>query len=240
MTYPASLYAALHCGNPGDLAFYRAACAGAASALELGCGYGRVMAALADVVPDLWGLDSHSGLLAMAKAAVDAQWVEAAMQTFSLGRTFDRILIPYNGLYCLTTDDDVRACLTAVKGHLGPTGRLVFDVYPYVEAPSDEVVETLDEETPIVEIEDADTAYRVFESTVFDPVREVAEVTYRYEPTDGGPSRTGTIAQRALPADRITTLLAAAGLAIVSWAGGFHGEPLDDPEQWLVVAEPAG
>ncbi len=43
--YPPALYAELHVGNPGDLAFYREHCVGASSILELGCGYGRVMTA---------------------------------------------------------------------------------------------------------------------------------------------------------------------------------------------------
>jgi hypothetical protein len=45
--YPAQLYAAVHDGNPGDVAFYRERCADARAVLELGCGDARVLAELA-------------------------------------------------------------------------------------------------------------------------------------------------------------------------------------------------
>ena len=60
--YPAKLYSLVHRGTPGDVPFYREACADAGAILELGCGYGRILEALA--MPDrlLIGLDRDPGL----------------------------------------------------------------------------------------------------------------------------------------------------------------------------------
>jgi tRNA G46 methylase TrmB len=47
----AELYRLTHRGNPGDVGFYRKLCSGVQSVLELGCGYGRLLAALAQPQP---------------------------------------------------------------------------------------------------------------------------------------------------------------------------------------------
>ncbi len=236
-SYPAALYASLHRGTPGDLAFYRRECAGSSSVLELGCGFGRVLAALTDVVPARWGLDAHPGLLALARAATDAVFVEASMQDFELGRAFDRVLIPYNGLYCLLTDDDVQACLRQARGHLTPGGRLIVDVYPY-DGPPEGVDSTNDQFDPLVLLEAEGVAYTVYEAFAFDPASEVAAVTYRYVSDLGAAHIDGVIEQRALTETALASHLAAAGFSVVRWHGGFEGEPLDeDAEQWTIVAE---
>jgi SAM-dependent methyltransferase len=53
----ARLYALVHRGNAGDVDFYVRACAGAARVLELGCGTGRVLRAVAEVAGHVTGLD---------------------------------------------------------------------------------------------------------------------------------------------------------------------------------------
>lgn len=237
MTYDAALYAALHRGNAGDLAYYRTRCVDAKSVLELGCGYGRVLAALQDVVAERWGIDTHEGLLALARAVTSAELINAPMQSFSLGRSFERIIIPYNGLYCLLSDGDVASCLAAARAHLAPEGRLLFDVYPYDGPPEPEVFEEAAEPMPIVQIESADQRFVVYESATFDPAGEVVEVTYRYVPEDEGEARVGRIAQRGMTEAQLSEQLAAAGFAVEDWRGGFRGEPFDDAaEQWVVSA----
>lgn len=233
MTYPPTLYAALHRGNPGDIAYYRAACEGAASVLELGCGYGRVLAELADVVEQRWGLDEHPGLIALAAETTTAALKLGTMQAFSLERTFDRIIIPYNGLYCLLTDADVQACLSRVRAHLAPGGRLIFDVYPYDGPPDEDDVDP--EPQPIVSIDDGDVQYTVWESVTLEP-SDVAAVTYRYAPDGDGPAVEGVIRQRGRTEDQLRAMLAAEGFVVEQWLGGFMGESLEDPEQWIVNA----
>ena len=57
MTLSAELYALTHRGTAGDVGFYRRACAGASSVLELGCGSGRLLKRLARPGRQLVGLD---------------------------------------------------------------------------------------------------------------------------------------------------------------------------------------
>ena len=204
--------------------------------LELGCGFGRILAALNESVDDLWGLDDHPGLLAEARNTGGATLVLGDMRSFSLGRTFDRVLIPYNGLYCLLTDDDVRACLACCRRHLSASGQLVLDVYPYESAPSDDDIEQSESDEPIVQIEMGGRSYVVYESAEFDRSTGIATVTYRYVQPDGA-TDTGVIRQRALAEDHLRGLVAQEGLTIARWEGGFVGEAADeDAEQWVVTA----
>src|SRR6188768_1681102 len=116
--YDAELYGLVHRGTPGDLAFYARVCAGARAVLELGCGYGRLLPALAGVVHSYVGLDCDAGLLRLARR-----------ERAALHEPFDRILIPHSGVFCLQSDADVLDCLRCVRAHLRDDGELVLDSY---------------------------------------------------------------------------------------------------------------
>src|SRR5690606_24072175 len=84
------------------------------------------------------GVERDSGMRAMAErrlrsapAAVQARvsFVDADMTSFSLGRTFDRVIIPFTGLYCLLSEEAVLQCFRCVAAHLGRDGAFVFDAY---------------------------------------------------------------------------------------------------------------
>jgi SAM-dependent methyltransferase len=106
---------------------------GGGRVLELGCGSGRLTLAIAQHGVDIMGADLSSSMLeaARAKAAaagVDVQFIQADMRHFDLGRQFSAILIPGNSLLHLLTIEELKQCLTCVRRHLAPGGRLVFDI----------------------------------------------------------------------------------------------------------------
>ncbi|MGR8920004.1 MAG: methyltransferase domain-containing protein [Gammaproteobacteria bacterium] len=231
--YPADLYAAVHGGNPGDLDWYRAACAGAASVLELGCGSGRVGGALAAGGHAVTGIDLNRGALALA-AAAGVEAVFADMQSFELGRQFERILIPYNGLYCLLDDAAVLACLRAVARHLAPGGRLLLDVWA---ADAIDFAAAAAADGPACHVAAVDVSGRtwdVWETTATDAAARRLDVTYEHVPRGGGTAVTATISQRALTSEEIVVLLDRAGLELAELRGGFHGESFG-PDSALCV-----
>ena len=63
----ARLFSLLHTGSPGDVDFYTAACRGAGSVLELGCGFGRLLAPLAQAGLQVTGVDSDPAMLQLAR-----------------------------------------------------------------------------------------------------------------------------------------------------------------------------
>lgn len=248
MSYPARFYAALHRGTPGDLDHYVRVCQDASSVLELGCGYGRVIAALAAPGRTVVGVEQDPELLAMARRAVQAlpkahqagvQLVEGDMRTVSLDRCFDRVLIPFGGLYCLLTDDDVDATLANAVRHLAPGGRVAFDVYRadafHRESEPDDVPD--DAHEPLCRVEVDGLAYEVLERSTWDKPRQRIDVSYLYV-DEQGRTQEGTIAQRYLLEPQLRAALARAGLRVVRLAGHFD-DAKDDDELMVVEAERA-
>ncbi|MBW2273924.1 MAG: class I SAM-dependent methyltransferase [Deltaproteobacteria bacterium] len=255
--YPADLYALLHRGTPGDLAFYSRQCAGASAVLELGCGYGRVLEALARAGSRVLGLERDGDLLALAAArrrrleAPAAQriaLVRGDMRHFELTRRFDRILIPHSGLYCLLSEVDCTRCLECVAAHLTDDGLLILDAYAadsfHQLAEATTPLRTTpdphweDEEfEPLVSVEQNGRVYDVTEASRWTPAQQRLDVVYRYRSRDGGAPSDGHIPQRYLLASQLPGQFEAAGLQLLSLHGDFRGNPFrEDSEQLVAVA----
>ena len=235
--YPADLFAATHRGTEGDLAFYLRHCAGARSVLELGCGWGRVLRELAAVVPDVHGLDIDDALLGLA-AGSRAHLHRADMTRFDLGRTFDRIVIPHSGIYCLTGEDAVRRCFAAVRRHLEPDGSLALDAYVADAFHGRSSGQTWDddEEIELDPVRARGQPWRLFERSHWDRATQRIDVAYRYLATDGT-SIEARIEHRYLLRSQVETLLGGAGFEQVEIDGGFAGEPWrEDAPAMVVVA----
>lgn len=238
MSYDPELYAALHRGTPGDLAFYAAACEGARSVLELGAGFGRVLNALS--APRLVGLELDPGLMALAPAHLTGPNVELLvgdMRRFELGEKFDRILIPFSGLYCLLSDAEVHACFEHVRRHLAPGGRLILDAWAADEMhqetrPEDHASDRLDLAGAITV---RGLGYEVYERSTWDRDAQRMDVTYLYIPDEPGPNEEGTIRQRYLLRDQIESLLTGAGLETIGVYGDFDRRPFRFEDDLIVV-----
>jgi SAM-dependent methyltransferase len=247
MPYPARFFAALHRGTPGDLDHYRRVCQGASSVLELGCGYGRVVAALAAPGRVVVGVEQDPELLALARTAVQAlpkahqagvELRQGDMRTVSLDRRFERVLVPFGGLYCLLDDASLDAALANAVRHLAPGGRVAFDVYRadafHHESEPDDLPD--DAHAPLDRVEVDGVAYEVLERSTWDKPRQRLEVSYVYIDEEGHAIE-GTIAQRYLLEPQLRAALARAGLRIVHMAGGFSSD--DEHELMVVQAERA-
>jgi SAM-dependent methyltransferase len=247
MTYDPHLYRLLHNGNPGDLEFYKRACPPGSAVLELGCGTGRIALALVKNGVVVTGLENHSGMLDVLQEDAARlspaergrlRLVFADMRELDLQSRFDLVIIPYNGLLCLLSEEDVIKCLTLVAYHLKPEGELIFDVYdvPYPDRREDDDED--DDFEHIATLDDRGSAIHVFERSVphADPRR--FDTTYRHIVVDElGHERieVHTIEQRCLYKEDIETLLRRAGLELVSMTSDFTERPVDDDTGQVVV-----
>jgi SAM-dependent methyltransferase len=236
--YPFELYRALHRGTEGDVDFYRRVASGASTVLELGCGDGRIARALAADGVEVVALDTLAEALAKGRSAKHGEevtWVLGSMDEFDLGRTFERIIAPYNAVYCLTTREAQGACFAAVANHLAPDGYFVFDCWSaeqfHAEADEDEAIEP----ELVAEIEVSGAAYRVFESSRWDREAHFLDVTYSYEPLDGGEPVVAKIPQRYLLLAELGSLIEDAGLELLVVHGGFDQHVFDFESERLVV-----
>jgi SAM-dependent methyltransferase len=241
----AELYALTHRGNPGDASFYARACAGAASVLELGVGYGRLLPALARASGSIVGLDREPMLLRAARRALKAlppaqqrrvTLVRGEMQAFDLGRKFERILLPYNGLYCLQSSRELLSCLHSVRTHLAPGGEFVFDVWAadLFHRDSDSAA-FRDDDTPILSICRGKQLWDVFESSRLRKPQQRLDVLYSYVAQGRRPPVSIEIKQRYALSSELFQLLAQAGLEPSATYGGFTGQRFSKRSEELVV-----
>lgn len=243
----AELYALLHTGNPGDVEHYREVCRDAASVLELGSGSGRIALELAALGRRVTGLELDARKIALARERAARElppeersrlrFVQGDMRDFDLGERFDRVLLPYNGLYCLGGVRGALHCLEAVARHLEPDGELWLDAYAvdafHAEAPEGDDPSEGDE--PVAEIELAGQRLWAFESTRWDRGEQVLDVTYSLKNAAGELIGEPHVLHHYLLETEVVLLLDEAGFEVTSLRGGFSGEPFDDDAGTLVI-----
>lgn len=122
-----------------DTAFYRRLAGETGGPiLEVGCGTGRVAAALAADGHEVVGVDLSAPMLRLAErrrealpAAVAARlsFHRADLATLDLGRDFALIVTPARVFQFMLTSAAQRGALAALRDHLRPNGRLVLDLF---------------------------------------------------------------------------------------------------------------
>ena len=101
---------------------------GARSLLELGCGTGAVLAALAGDLT-VAGVDASPEMLAIAASKVPAaRLVQADMTSFALGTQFDVVICVFDTLNHLPTFESWLDMFDRVHEHLADGGLFAFDV----------------------------------------------------------------------------------------------------------------
>ncbi|MCA9545076.1 MAG: class I SAM-dependent methyltransferase [Myxococcales bacterium] len=235
---PTRLYRLLHVGNPGDVDFYLRVCEGAGDVLEIGAGWGRVSGALARAGHRVWALELDDAMRAAAAQQLAEEGlseqvtlVAGDMRGFTLGRSFERILVPYCGLFCLADDAEVVQALTAMAAHLAPDGLLALDGYQIVD-PDD--LEGGDDFEWLCEIHDGDRAIQVHELDVHAPEDRCWKVHYRFEAPGEAPHEQ-VLHHHYLLRSQLGELLSQAGLTLLGLWGDFEGGPADDEAPHLVV-----
>jgi SAM-dependent methyltransferase len=123
---------------PDDIPFYRGLIPSPrASILELGCGTGRVTAALADSCGYIQGIDASPAMLSVAREKLRAAGIpdsraqieEGDITSFNLGRTFDLIIAPFRVMQNLDSDAEVDGMFRAIHAHLAPRGTCILNVF---------------------------------------------------------------------------------------------------------------
>lgn len=251
----AELYALTHRGHRGDVEHYARECAGAGRVLELGTGYGRLLAPLAAVASDVVGLDRDTALLAAARRSLRGkelrcseqrvQLVQGDFTSFALPGEFDRIVLPYNALYCLLGRRALARCFARVRAQLAVRGRFLFDVWS-----ADAFQRSLrsaarrgghrDDGGAIVSLQHRGQLWEVFEQSRLRSARQRLDVLYTYVSRPRGERIQLCIEQRYSPWAELADLLAEAGLRVRARYGGFARERCSPRSEHLVVIAERG
>lgn len=169
--------------------------------LEVGCGTGRVLLPTARAGIEITGLDLSDGMLAVLRRRLAAEpsevqgrvrLVQGDMRDFDLGQQFALATIPFRPFQHLTTIEDQIRCLTAIRHHLRPGGRLVLDLFnPSIPLLADEA--RFNESAPGEEVELPDgrrfyRTWRLVDRNYFTQVQQVEMLYYVTHP-DGRQER---------------------------------------------------
>ena len=165
------------------------------------------------------------------------------MRTLKLGRHFDRVLIPYSGLFCLDNSAGLRACLETAVAHLAPDGLLALDAYAadgFHHLASQDDIGRLDEWTELEGVEVDGVPFTVHERSRWDRDAQTIEAHYRYV----GPNDRvyeASLPQRYVLAEELMLASMHAGLEPSALWGGFDRHPFDpeESEHLLFVARHA-
>ncbi len=242
----AELYALTHRGNPGDREFYAQLCHGARSVLELGSGSGRILAALAGVGRRVVGLELDAGFLALAGRNLRAlspakrrsiSVIQGDFRDFELSERFERVLLPYNALYCLLTKSAALSCFRAAHRALAPGGLFAFDVWNAAPFARSETGEPADDDEPVVSFRHARRTWDVFEHSRVQRARQRLDVSYDYRAREDGSTLRIAIPQRYFLAPEVDALLERAGFAVQARYGDFSGARFTAraPQQILIA-----
>ncbi len=201
------------------------------------------------------GLDLSPGLLARARERTErAELVLGDMRELEevFGeRRFDRILCPFNGMYCMLDEEDLLRTLRGARALLTDDGLLVFDGYdagdfhdagaPDTDVAAEDVDASIDVPEWVKTVECEGDEWDVFENSSWDRDAQLIEATYHHVPREGaGASVIATIPQRYLMQSQIAPLLAEAGLELLVLHGDFDQSAWTDESPLLIVtARPA-
>lgn len=159
----AEVYDAIY-ADRDDIGFWRAmAAADDGPVLEVGCGTGRVVLALARAGHEVTGLDLSASMIERARAKLSdyapavrdrVRLVVGDMTSFELDRRFVAIISPFGGFHHLRTVEQQFACLACCSAHLRPRGTLVLDLFNPSPVPTDLMPdEPVDVEEPSTVVE---------------------------------------------------------------------------------------
>ena len=233
----------------GDVAFYAAEARRAGgNVLELGCGTGRILRAMARAGAQVTGIDASIEMLARCRAALATESADVQARAsvhhgdardFSLAERFALIVAPFRMFQHLVGVEEQLRCLAAVARHLGPDGRFVFDVFnpSFPALVKDRTAEV--EDTGPVELSDGRTMRRAYRVPKVHWVEQVSEteIIYYVALRPGAPETRYVqgFGMRWYLRAELEHLLARAGLRIEAVHGDFDRRPLADESPEMIV-----
>jgi SAM-dependent methyltransferase len=211
-------------------ALIRRVCPGASLLLDLACGTGSLTAELAALGYDMIGADASEDMLAAARGKLPGGvlLLHQRAEELDLYGTIDGCVCALDSLNHLPGEAALQKAIERVSLFLGPGGVFVFDMNtPYKHR------EILADNAYIYEGRDVFCAWR----NALSPDNDRVEITLDFfVPTARGAYRreTENFCEYAYPPEKITNMLAAAGLEVCAIYEGDTENPPTDTTQRVV------
>jgi len=216
--------------------FYLAlAGAGPIRVLDMGCGTGRLAAALAARGHQVSAADPARAMLDVARhlpGGGKVTWIESDAAGLSVAARFDLIIMTGHAFQTLLRDEDVLGALKSLKRHLAPHGRLAFETRNAAVAEWQEwLPDQTRERRPIDGIGMVELHYDI--RAVEGPL-VTFETHFRF--ADGATVAASTL--RFMHQPEVAAFLAEAGFENVTWHGDWEKSAFrsDSPEIIAIAA----
>jgi len=211
--------------------------------LEVACGSGRLTLPIAQSGLSIHGIDLSASMLDLARSKAQAAGVEipysqADMRSFYLNRQFPAILIAGNSLLHLLTAEDLLQCLAAVRRHLAPGGRLIFDVSRWDPAL---LARDPAERYPVMRVNHpGEGDLSIDEQAGYDAATQVRRIAWFLSTPSKPDFRVIEYVLRVIFPDELLLLLSTAGFELEARYGEFTRIPFDSssPRQVCLCSTP--
>ena len=236
----------------GDLDFYVAEAAKSGGpVLELGCGTGRVLLAIARAGFRTAGLDLSEMMLRRCREKLASEPGEVQkrislhrgdMSDFDLGEKFRLIIVPFRPFQHLLKVREQLACLRCAHRHLEPGGRLILDLFQTDPRRMYDPA-FLNEESvePEATLPDGRRLRLASRNSAFHRAEQVndCELIFYVTDADGRTERlVFAFPLRYFFRYEVEHLLARSGFRVAELYGGFDRAPLgDESREMLFIAE---
>lgn len=212
--------------------------------LELGCGTGRLLLPLAKAGFQITGLDISPEMLEVAKRKIEAESVShlvslqlGDMCDFSLGETYNLIIIPYSNCLEPETEEEIASVLKCSFDHLNSGGYLVIDNVFIGEGTQkewgkDKFKNVLIDKKTVPEPQNPDSLLSFVEVDMLDAKKRISrrDILVYHIGTDGSiRQKHFYITWRYVTPERMTEMLKACGFVQIDVYGGYDRKPLFHP-----------
>jgi len=197
---------------------------GAGSVLDLGCGTGQF---LAENTHDGYraGVDPAGAMLEVARQREGGQrvkWVQADARSLDLGERFDLIMLTSHTFQVFLTDSDQNAVLGAIRRHLAPNGRFVFDSRNPAAQAWKRWTPTRSKR-PLKHPVHGDV--QVWNDAHLEGSTQIVSYKTFYQPKNSTQVFSASSRIRFTPQAELAARIEAAGLTVSSWLGSWGGTP---------------
>lgn len=220
--------------------------------LELASGTGRVLIPIARAGKEITGAELSRGMLARCRDRVAAEpeevrrritLVEGDMRDFALEERFTLAIVPFRPMQHLMSIEDQLSCLDAIRRHLVPGGRLIFDVFNPDLARIASPTTAEWEDTPETPLPDGSTFRRGGRMVAvhrIDQINEVELIYYITHPNGKTERRVHAFGMRWFLRQELEHLVARAGYTLDTIYGNFDRTPLRDASPEMIVVARVG